>query len=84
MPNPLEVLKRAQNLPVDGRLLTIADLMQEFQCSRRQVEMLIETGELAAFKNGKRVLTTQAARDDLVHRRIEERLAELEGRGDEK
>ena len=76
----LEVLKRAQNLPLDGRLLTIADLMQEFQCSRRQVEMLIETGELAAFKNGKRILTTQAARDDLVRRRIEERLAELEGR----
>ena len=46
MPNPLEVLKRAQNLPVDGRLLTIADLMQEFQCSRRQVEMLIETGAI--------------------------------------
>ena len=82
MPNPLEVLKRAAQLPVDGRLLTIADLMQEFNCSRRQVEVLIETGQLAAFKNGKRILTTQAARDDLVRRRIEERLVELGRRGE--
>ncbi len=76
----VEVLKRAAKLSVDGPLLTIADLMQEFNCSRRQVEVLIETGQLAAFKNGKRILTTQAARDDLVRRRIAERLAELEGR----
>ena len=74
----LEALKRAAGLPLDGRLLTIRDLMDDFRCSRRQVEILIETGELAAFKDGRVWKTTVEARNDFVRRRIAKRLRELE------
>ena len=71
-------LKQAAKLPVDGPLLTIEDLMGDFHCSRRQIEMLIELGELASFKDGKRRVTTQAARDDYIRRRMAEELQRLE------
>ena len=74
----LSALKQAASLPVDGPVMTIDDLMADLKISRRQVELLFENGAIASFKDGKRRLATQAARDDFVRRRIHEELARLE------
>ena len=71
-------LKQAAELPVHGPLLTIEDLMQDFRCSRRQIEMLFELGEIASFKDGKHRVTTPAIRDDYVRRRMAEEIQRLE------
>ncbi len=78
MPSTLiKALQRAAELPVDGPLLTIEDLEPDFG-SRRRIEGLIESGDLPAFKDGRRWKITQAARDDFIRRLIAERIAELE------
>ena len=74
-------LKQAIELPVDGPLLTIECLMADFRCSRRQVEMLFELGEIASFKDGKHRVTTPAIRDDYVRRRMAEEIQRLEDMG---
>ena len=74
----LEALKQASALPVSGPVFTINDLMADLKISRRQVELLFENGAIASFKDGKRRLATQAARDDFVRRRIHEELVRLE------
>ena len=80
----LEAVRRMADLPVDGRLLTLHDLQGDLgNLSRRQIEILIETGRLAAVKDGKRWVTTPAARNDYVRNLIVEDLAELEDAGGE-
>ena len=74
----ISALKQAASLPVDGPVMTINDLMVDLKISRRQVEFLFENGAIASFKDGKRRLATQAARDDFVRRRIHEELVRLE------
>jgi hypothetical protein len=74
-------LRRAAELPVDGPLLAIEDLMADLGCSRRQIEMLFELGEIACFKDGKHRVTTPAIRDDYVRRRIAEEIQRLEDMG---
>jgi len=78
LPNRALALKEAFELPVDGPLLTIEDLMADFRCSRRQIEMLFELGKIASFKDGKHRVTTPAARDEYIRRRMAEELQRLE------
>lgn len=75
----LEAVRRMAELPVDGKLLNLQDLMEDLGLSRRSVEILIETGRLAAVKDSKRWISTSAARNEYVHSLIAEDLAELEG-----
>ena len=56
----LEALKQAASLPVDGPVMTIDDLMADLKISRRQVELLFESGAIASFKDGKRRLEPPA------------------------
>ena len=67
-----------QEFPFGGPLLGIEDLMADLKLARRQVEKLIELGEIQSFKMGKLRRTTQAARDAYVQRLIAEEQQRLE------
>ena len=74
----LEALQRLLQEPLDGPSQTLGEYCKEERISLRQGQLLIELGELAAYKNGRKWIVPHAAKVDLRRRRIQARIAELE------
>ena len=62
----VEALRRLLDAPLEGPSYSINEFSKIEGCSRRQTELLIEAGELAAYKDGNRWKIPHAAREDLI------------------
>jgi len=74
----LAVLQRLLSQPLAGPSVSLNEFAKDQGISRRSVEVLVECGELAAFKVGKCWRIPEAAKRDFVRRQIEARIRELE------
>lgn len=74
----VEALRAAAARPALGQLLTKTELAKELKCSERRAEMLMESGEIWSFKDGKRRKTTTGAKDDYVRNLIAAEIERLE------